>query len=68
MSVDDLLKKGREIFRTGPDFHQIRLRVLVLVFDLIYMERRTSESSIPLYTYLAKLKLTRLIIHRMQEN
>jgi hypothetical protein len=64
MSVDDLLKKKGKFsqeslifIRSGYGFW----------FDLIYMERRTSESSI--YTpYLAKLKLTRLIIHRMQEN
>jgi hypothetical protein len=50
------LKKGRKFSQESLIFHQIRLRVLVLVFDLYILERRTSESSI-LYTYLAKLKV-----------
>jgi hypothetical protein len=56
MSVDLLKKKEGKFSQESLIFHQIRLRVLVLVFDL-YMERRTSESSIPYTPYLAKLKV-----------
>jgi hypothetical protein len=55
MSVDDLLKK-KEIFSGILIFHQIRLRVLVLVFDLIYIGTE-NERTLPHTPYLAKLKV-----------
>jgi hypothetical protein len=57
-SVDDLLKKGREIFTGIPDFSSDP--VTGFGFGVRYiLERRTSESSILYTLYLAKLKLTR---------
>jgi hypothetical protein len=49
------LKKGREIFTGIPDFHQIRLRVLVLVFDLIYIGTENERNLFPYTPYLAKV-------------
>jgi hypothetical protein len=50
MSVDDLLKKKEGKFsQESLIFHQIRLRVLVLVFDLIYWNGERANPLFPIH-------------------
>jgi hypothetical protein len=51
------LKKRKGNFQESLIFHQIRLRVLVLVFDLIYWNGERANPLFPYTPYLAKLKV-----------